>query len=70
MNTYAEKLDLIHWISELQDVSVLSQIKTLKENTPVISSTEMASIEKGLDDFRQGKVHSHLHVKKRYEKWL
>lgn len=27
-------------------------------------------IEKGLDDFRQGKVRSHWQVKKRYEKWL
>ena len=70
MNTYAQKLDLIHWIAELQDVSVLDQIRLIKENTPVVSALEEVSIEKGLEHFRQGKVRSHIQVKKRYEKWL
>ena len=70
MNTYVEKLNLIHWIAELQDVSVLKQLKALKENISTVPIAEMMSIEKGLDDFQKGKVHSHLQVKKRYEKWL
>ena len=70
MNTYVKKLDLIHWIAELQDVSVLEQIKELKENTPIVPVAEMLSIENGLDDFQKGKVRPHLQVKKRYEKWL
>jgi len=70
MNSYAQKLDIIHWITELQDVSVLEQINLIKENTPVLSILEEKSIEEGLDHFRQGKVRSHLQVKKRYEKWL
>ncbi|MCL2042150.1 MAG: hypothetical protein FWG84_08985 [Bacteroidales bacterium] len=70
MNTYAEKLDLIHWIAELQDISVLTQVRSIKENAPVISASEIISIEKGLSDFQQGRVQSHWQVKKRYEKWL
>ena len=70
MNAYAEKLDLIHWITELQDISVLTQVKSIKENTSVVSPAEIASIEKGLADFQEGRVYSHLQVKKRYEKWL
>ena len=70
MNTYIERLDLIHWIAELQDVAVLARIKSIKENNLAVPVSEALSVEKGLDDFREGKVRSHLQVKKRYEKWL
>ena len=70
MDTYIEKLELIHWITELQDVSTLAEIRSIKENKPVLTDIELLSIEKGIDDFQQGKVRSHLQVKKRYEKWL
>lgn len=70
MNTHVAKLDLIHWITELQDVSVLTQIKSIKENTPISSVSEMISVENGVKDFQNGKVRPHLQVKKRYEKWL
>lgn len=70
MNTSAEKLDIIHWIAELQDVSVLNKIISIKENTPIVSIAEAMSIEKGLDHLRKGKVRSHSQVKTRYEKWL
>jgi hypothetical protein len=66
MNTHVEKLDLTHWTTELQNVSVPAQIN---ENT-VVSTSETLSIEKGLADFQQDKVRSHLQVRKRYEKWL
>ena len=68
MNTYVAKLDLIHWITELQDVSVLTRIKSIKENTHAASVAEMMSIERGMEDFQKEKVKSHLQVKKRYEK--
>jgi len=70
MDTFAEKLDLIHWITELQDISILATIRSIKENTSIVSESETMSIKKGLDDFLQGKIRSHLNVKKRYEKWL
>ena len=70
MNTYAEKLELIHWITELTDISILAKVRSIKENTPVMSDSEALSIEKGLDDLQHGRVLSHLYVKKRYENWL
>ena len=70
MNTYAAKLDLIHWITELQDVSVLTRIKSIKENAHTASVAEMMSVERGMEDFQKGKIRSHLQVEKRYGKWL
>ena len=72
MNTDAsfQKLDLIHWITELNDISVLAQVNAIKEKAIAVSHSESQSIERGLEDFRQGKVTSHAQVKKRYEKWL
>jgi len=70
MNTSVAKLDLIHWITELQDISVLTQIKLIKENTHTASVAEMMSIERGMEDFQKEKIKSHLQVEKRYEKWL
>jgi len=69
MDTSAEKLELIQWIAELQDASILAKLWSIKEDMPV-TDAERISIENGLEDFRKGKVHSHLQVKKRYEKWL
>jgi len=70
MDTYvsSQKLDLIHWITELDDVSVLAQVNAIKENAGL--HAEMLSIERGLDDLQQGKIVSHTQAKKRYEKWL
>jgi predicted transcriptional regulator len=65
-----QKLDLIHWITELNDLSILAQVNAIKENNVVESYAELQSIERGLDDIQQGRVISHAQVKKRYEKWL
>ncbi len=76
MNTTAQKLDLIHWITELDDVPTLEVLEIIKEQSSKkdwwdsISDTEKDSIEKGLADAREGRVVPHALVKKRYEKWL
>lgn len=67
---YSQKLDLIRWLIELNDSSVLAQIKSIKEDYTALSVAELASIERGLSDFQQGKVRSHSQIKQRYEKWL
>jgi hypothetical protein len=66
----SQKLDLIHWISELNDISILEKLNAVKKNTTAVSNTELLSIERGFDDFQQGRVVSHTQAKKRYEKWL
>ena len=72
MDTFAtsQKLDLIHWITELNDISVLAQMYAIKENIDVVPHAELLSIERGLEDIRQNRVISHTQAKKRYEKWL
>jgi hypothetical protein len=72
MDTYvsSQKLELIHWITELNDLSVLAQVNAIKENTVVASFAELQSIERGLEDFQQKRTISHTQAKKRYEKWL
>ena len=45
-------------------------MNTYVEKSNSVSVSEMMSIEKGIENFQEGKVRSHLQVKKRYEKWL
>jgi len=66
----SQKIDLIHWISGLNDTFTLEKLNLVKKNTTVTSSAESQSIERGFDDFQQGKVISHTQARKRYEKWL
>jgi hypothetical protein len=76
MNTSVQKLNLIHWITELQDDTMLDVLEVIQKqgmqedwwNT--VSMAEKSSIEKGLADVRAGRVVAHADVKKRYEKWL
>ena len=69
-DTSSRKIDLIHWITELNDLSVLAQVNAIKEKSVMASNAELLSIERGLNDLKQGSVISHSQVKKRYEKWL
>jgi len=72
MDTYisSQKIDLIHWITELNDVSVLAQVNAIKEDANPVSYEELQSIERGFNDFQQGRTISHTQARKRYEKWL
>jgi len=65
-----QKLDLIRWITELNDLSVLAQVNAIKESVITESYPEMQSIERGLEDIQQGRIISHTQARKRYEKWL
>jgi hypothetical protein len=67
----SQKIDLIHWITELNDPSILAQVNAIKDDMLAPSSyAEMQSIERGLNDFQQDNTISHTQAKKRYEKWL
>jgi hypothetical protein len=77
MNTSAEKVDIIQWIAGLKDQSILEQLKMMKDQTiknadwwDNISIEERQSIERGLEDSKNGRVTPHTEVRKRYEKWL
>ena len=66
----SQKIDLIHWITELNDLSVLAQVNAIREDVAASSYAELQSIERGLNDFQRGNTISHTQAKKRYEKWL
>ena len=66
----AQKIELIHWITELNDLSVLAQVSAIKDDSTATSYAELQSIERGLNDFQQGNTICHIQAKKRYEKWL
>ncbi len=77
MNIKAEKLKLIEWLLSVKDQSVIEKLKWLRENQAdvddlwsEISDIERASIDRGLEDIKNGMVTPHEKVKKKYEKWL
>jgi predicted transcriptional regulator len=77
MDIQAEKLRLIEWISRINDKSLIAKLKKMQSD--YIGSTdwwdelnqeEKDSIERGLKDIEEGRVHSHETVQKIYGKYL
>jgi hypothetical protein len=74
-NIQNKKIELIQWVSTLNDMSIIEKIIKLREQEKSdwwneISVTEKKSLEKGIRDADAGKLNSHADVKKIYEKWL
>ena len=77
MNIQAEKLRLIEWILKLQNKSVIAKLKRIQEEHidsedwwNELSKEEKESIERGLKDIEEGRIHSHESVRKIYGKYL
>lgn len=77
MNIQAEKLDLIEWIAKLNDVSIIKKLQDLKDRYSrskdwwdSLEREEIESIERGLKDLTEGRIHSHETARKMYEKYL
>lgn len=69
MITEDKKKELIDWISNLENQSMLEHLMELKntdesEKIYFVSEAEREGIERGLDDLREGRVKSHDEVKK------
>jgi len=69
------KIELIQWLTTLNDSSLLQKILDLRNNQTKdwwseISEDEKLSIEKGIADADNGKLTSHSEARKIYEKWL
>ena len=70
-----KKIELIQWLSTLNDKSLIDKLMRLREKEKTdwwneISLAEKESIEKGIQDAQDGKLTSHSNVKNIYEKWL
>jgi len=75
INIQNKKIELIQWLSTLNDESIIEKVMRLRENEKTdwwkeISKEERKSIEKGIQDADSGKLNSHSEGKKLYEKWL
>lgn len=77
MNTQTlnEKLELIQWLSTLEDASIIKKlIQFRKEETKdwwnSISEEEKKSIEKGISEAENKELKSHSEARKLYGKWL
>lgn len=70
MDIQAEKLNLIKWLTEVEEPSVI-EIKNNEQHDwwDEISDEEKADIEEGLAQADRGEVFSHEEVMARYEKW-
>ena len=77
MDIQTEKLDLIEWISKLNDSSVIKKLRSIKENYAKskdwyadLDEEELASIDRGLKDIDEGRLNDHDAAQKIYEKYL
>ena len=77
MNIHTEKLDLIQWISELKDVAVINKIREIKNSYTQsknweanLKEEELESINRGLKDLEEGRIHSHDTARDIYGKYL
>lgn len=71
----SKKLELIQWLSTIEDIAVINKILNLKKEENKdwwnsISAEEKDSIELGLKDADSGKLNSAIKARKLYEKWL
>lgn len=69
------KIDLIQWITTLENASVINKIMDIRNTEDndwwdSISKEEQQSISNGIKDADRGKLESHSSVKKIYDKWL
>ena len=75
VNIQNKKIELIQWLSTLNDPSIIEKIIKLREQEKSdwwdeISVSEKKSLEKGIKDADAGNLNSQSDVKKIYEKWL
>lgn len=70
-----QKLELIQWLSTIEDFSIIEKIMDLRKKETAdwwnsISESEKQSIELGLKDAESGRLNSHSKARELYEKWL
>lgn len=75
INLLNTKLELIQWLSTIEDSSIIEKIMDLRKKESIdwwnlISENEKQSIELGINDAESGKLNSHSKARNLYEKWL
>ena len=75
LNLLNKKLELIQWLSTIEDSTIIEKIMDLRKNESKdwwnsISNQEKESINLGLKDAAAGKLNSHDKAREIYDKWL
>ena len=75
MNIENIKIELIQWLTTLEDENALKDLISIRDKTnkdwwDSISSDEKKSIQKGLKNVKDGKLVSHSEARKVYEEYL
>ena len=75
INIHETKIELIQWLTTLEDTSIIQKILELRTNErgdwwDGISRAEKESVEHGLLDAEEGNLNSNTEAKKIYGKWL
>lgn len=75
MDVQAEKLTLIQWLADLEDIEILQKIISLKKSKEEdwwseLNAEERSEIEIGIDQADKGEVISHSDAMAKYKKWL
>ncbi len=70
-----KKIELIQWLTTLNDASIIQKLIDLKNNQTKdwwkdLSNDEVNAIEKGIKDANNSKLVSHTEARKTYEKFL
>jgi hypothetical protein len=73
MGHKAIKLELIQWLTKLEDDETLDYLKVVKDSSDSnkdwwdeLSDEQKSGIERGLKDVDNGRVHSHKDIKLKY----
>ena len=74
MNLETRKLNIIRWVSHLEDESIIERIEKLRSYGgdwwEMIDENEKANIEKGILQADNGEVKTSEEVLSKYRKWL
>lgn len=74
-NIQDTKIELIQWLTTLEDNSVIQKIKDLRKAETKdwwneTSIAEKKSIQSGIDDANNGNIRPHSEARKIYGRWL
>ncbi|MDO9137415.1 MAG: hypothetical protein Q7U21_06300 [Lutibacter sp.] len=75
INIQNKKLELIQWLSTIEDSGIIEKIMDLRKKESkdwwnLISENEKDAIDQGIKDANSGKLNPHTSARKLYEKWL
>lgn len=73
MELEAIKLELIAWLSKLEDQDTIEYLKVVKDTRETgndwweeLNQVQKKGVEKGLNDVKEGRIFSHEEVRKKY----